>query len=525
MELTYDVVVIGSGIGGLTAALTCARAGREVLLLEAGKQFGGYTNPFRRKRYHFDPGIHYIGEAGPGQRFRALLDKLGLEDVRFCELDPDGFDLYSFPGYQVRNCRGLDRFRDRLASDFPREVAGIDRFFELVRDVDRIVTSLARMPRAREVLELLRRAPTLLRFGRATLAEVLDHCFREPLLKAAVSGPIGDVGLPPSRVAAMVHLGVLAHYSTGAYFPQGGSGTLRDAFVRELTRHGVTLKRNARVSNILHDGQRVTGVRTAKGEEYGARAVISNAQATATYEMLGLEVVGRRLQKKLRQVEHSVGSICIFAGVEGSLDTSHIGSANVWHYESADIDASYRSMLESTDARGGSFFLNVPSNKDPESALAPKGKQVVELVTMATRAPFERWFGGRTMKRGADYEKLKEELADHYLGLAETYLPGLRDNISLLEVATPATNHSYTLAPDGNIYGPAHTPEQMGPYRFTSRGAVPGLLLCGASVISAGIVPCASSGRMAGKMALAQLDEEPRGLRLPVAGLLRRALG
>lgn len=526
MSEHYDVIVIGSGIGGLTAALTCARAQRSVLVLEAGKQFGGYTNPFARKHFHFDPGVHYVGDAGPGGSFRHLLDKLGLEHATFTELDPDGFDHYVFPGYAVKNCVGLERFRDRLAADFPRERAGLDRFFALLRDVDFTLKTAPRVRGAKDALALLRTAPRVVRWGRATLAQLLDHHFEDPHLKAAVSGPCGDLGLPPSRLSAIMHMGVLTHYAGGAYFPHGGSGALRDAFVEALEAEGAVMHRNARVEKILTDGGRVTGVRTAGGKTYRGTTVISNAQATTTYDLVGLEHLGRRLKKKLARTEHSYGSIVIFMGVDGALDTSKVGSANVWSYGDVDIERMYSDAALGDFTTGGSYFLTVPTNKDPDGGLAPAGKQTVELVTLCHAAPFAKWFGDKTMKRGEEYEAFKEEIAEHYLELAEQHLPGLRRHIVLKEIATPATNISFTLSPEGNIYGPAHTPEQTPPFRFGARAPIDGLFLCGASVMSAGIVPCASSGRAAGQLALSHLaSRRPFLASLPAVRQLRAAFG
>ena len=128
------------------------------------------------------------------------------------------------------------------------------------------------------------------------------------------------------------------------------------------------------------------------------------------------------------------------------------------------------------------------------------------------------------MKRGDEYRALKERIADHYLALAEKHLPGLRDHVVLKEVATPATNLSFTSSHLGNIYGPAHTPAQTPPTRFGARAPVDGLFLCGASVMSAGVVPCASTGRVAGKLALSHLEQRRRlPARPPALRRLREA--
>lgn len=506
----HDVIVIGSGIGGLTAALTCARKSRSVLLLEAGKQFGGYLNPFARRHFHFDPGVHYIGEAGPGGPFRHLLDRLGLQDVAFRELDPDGFDRYVFPDFEVANCVGLERFRDRIAEVAPSERDNLKTFFGIIEDLDEVLRRAPRMKSAADAWQVMRRVPSLARWARATLGQMLDHFFDDPRAKAAIAGPCGDLGLPPGRTSALMHLALLAHYSRGAYFPAGGSGPLRDAFVQALEDEGATLRRNASVDRILHEGGSIRGVQLANGEVHRAPAVISNAQATSTYRMAGLENFSERFARKVSDTEQSVASVVVFAGVDGGLDTSHIGSANIWSYDKLDVDAAFSPRALKDYREGGSFFLTVPTNKDPLGGLAPEGMQTVEIVTLCSGEPYQKWFGTRTKRRGEEYEAMKQELAATFFERAEKHLPGLRDHVVLSDVSTPATNLSYAAAEGGNIYGPAHGPDQIGPLRFGVKAPIEGLFLCGASVMSAGVVPCAGSGRDAGKTALRYLDDSSR---------------
>ena len=128
----FDAIVIGSGAGGLSAALRLSQLSSSVLLLEAMPSFGGYLNPFSRNGYLFDTGVHYLGKLAQGQSFQLLLQLLGL-DVSFVELNPDGFDRYIFPDFELRMCKGRERFQDRLHRLFPDETKAIKRYFQYSR--------------------------------------------------------------------------------------------------------------------------------------------------------------------------------------------------------------------------------------------------------------------------------------------------------------------------------------------------------------------------------------------------------
>ena len=129
----FDAIVVGSGAGGLTAALRLTQLGASVLLLEAMPSFGGYMNPFKRKGYTFDTGVHYLGKLGPGGTFRMMLQLLELDKaVSFVEIDPDGFDRYHFPDFELRICKNRSAYQQRLEAMFPGEQKAIRHYFDVI---------------------------------------------------------------------------------------------------------------------------------------------------------------------------------------------------------------------------------------------------------------------------------------------------------------------------------------------------------------------------------------------------------
>ena len=514
----FDVVVVGSGIGGLVAGLAAARAGSSVLVLEAAKQFGGYTNPFRRGKYRFDPGLHYIGECGPGQMMTRVMSAVGLTDrVTFRELGPDAIDRVVFPGYEVSMPRGLDAYKERLARDFPHEKDGLDRFFDVLLQFRAAMVALQKLRHVSSLLEAATHVPFLLKYLRATFSDVIDPLIKDPLLRAVLAAQSGDYGLPPKKASALIGLGLLDHYLHGAYFPRGGAGALRDALVSAIKDQGGHLFRNTPVERILTHNGRVTGVRTRAGDEVQASSVISNADAAHTYlSLIGEEHLPFLARRKAQKTRLSVASICIFLGTDLDLSRSGMTDANIWVYPTTDLDRFYEPIFRGELPDLDFYFLSSPSLKDPGSPDGPPpGHDSLEMVTLAPFEPFAPWAGGKSMRRGADYEALKQSLLDRYMPAMERFVPDLRNHIVVSEVATPVTNITYATAPRGAIYGPEATPDQMGPFRYTTKGALDGLYLCGSSTLGAGIVPAAASGLQAGKRAAAW-SRTHRPVQIPV---------
>jgi all-trans-retinol 13,14-reductase len=496
-----DTVVIGSGAGGLTAAVALANAGQRVLVLEQHYLPGGWCHSFSLEGYRFSPGVHYIGELGPGGRMRALYEGLGLEGLTFCELNPDGYDHVLIAGERFDFPRGKERLIERLVARFPDEERGIRGYMSVV---DRMARELDRLFEFKGFLDLLTvpfRAPTVGRWGMASAETLIRKHVRNPILAGILAAQSGDHGLPPSLAPAPVHASVTAHYFDGGYYPKGGAASLPRAYIKALRQAGGEIQVRATVERVLVEGRRAIGVRLADGTEIRCRNVVSNADPHITYgKLVGPEHLSGGLRRKLARTRYSTSALSLFLATDLDVRAAGMDSGNYWYYPHADVEGVYRTGMtgwgaEIRDLPG--LFLTCTTLKDPSKL--HRGHHTLEAFTFVGYDAYRRWEDSKLGERPDAYNRLKAELLDRMLETASRIVPGLREHVVFADLGTPLTNVHYCAATAGNLYGTEKSRWQVGPWAFPVRTELDGLVLCGSSTLSHGVMGAALSGLIAAR--------------------------
>lgn len=477
----FDDLIIGSGLAGLTVAALLANKGRRVAILEAHDTPGGYAHSFRMKDYRFCAQVHYIFNCGEGETIHNVLSKLGVaDDVPFLRLDPEGFDHVVVAGERFRIPNGLPKFMGRLLRRFPEAEKPLRRYFEVVellgRELDRIAVPPDRL--SWKALAAIVRARHVLRYMHWTLQDLYDDVRMPTKLQAILAGQCGDYLLPPRDVSLLLHVALVTLYDRGAYYPKYHYGhfveTLADA-VRN--RNGSIVLLEHEVDRIHVESGRVASVRTKNGKRFTARRYVSNADPKVTARLVGEHHLLRDRRKL--DYDYSSGTITLYLGIRGlDLREYGFGSFNVWHYPHEDINRIYDDQLRRHDLSDPWLFLSTPTLHSEEPGLCPPGDQILEVATSCDHARLSRLRRDDRRAYNIEKKRIREGILDV---LEQRYIPDLRRHLVMRVTGTPATNERFCRAPEGNSYGAALTPRNVGPNRAPFRTALDNLWMANAT--------------------------------------------
>lgn len=487
----HDVIVVGSGIAGLTAAGLLAAAGTSVLVVEQHDRPGGYVHGFRRRRYHFDSAVHLIsGCASDGYPGAQVIDKtlnvLGVRgEIDFIRIDP--FAVAVYPGIRTALPQTIDAFVQRMGALFPSQIEGLKKFIDLSLEVAREASSADEIMAHNRPARMRSGFSAWLKVRRSTLADVCSEFLQDPKLIAILTTNWPYLGLPPSRVSYLYWAAMFIGYlEDGACYCRGGFQRLADTLTNGLQRKGGAIRLKTAVDRIeLRNGQ-VRGVVLDNGQKLSAPLVIANSDMRQTvHELIGAEHFPKRFMQRMANMKASLSIFVVYIATDLNLEEFGLDHES-FQYSDFDHELNY---LNSCAGKVTWIGISIPSLKD--NTLAPAGQHLVLLTTLVPYQIDRSW------------KLAKTTYMTEMLALANQFIPGLKKRILYIEGGSPQTMQRYTRNYRGAAYGWEMSPDQSGPNRVPNRSPIKGLFFAGHwAAPGGGVYGAAVSGMQTAKAIL-----------------------
>jgi all-trans-retinol 13,14-reductase len=335
------------------------------------------------------------------------------------------------------------------------------------------------------------------KFSDKTTYEVLKSITDNEELIKVLAGQYGDYGLPPKQSSFVMHAAVARHYFDGGSFPVGGSSQIAKTIDTVIEKAGGTILISADVEEIIISNNKATGVRMQDGKVFSAKKIISGAGIMNTYAKLLPSNISKKhkLKNKLSRVKRSVSHACLYIGLEGSPEELKLPKTNYWIYPSdLNHDSCVSRYVNNVDEEFPVVYISFPSAKDPDWSNRYPGKSTIDIITLLPYEYFEYWDGTRWMKRGDDYDELKEKMSQRLLEVLYKKIPQAKGKIIHQELSTPLTTKHFVNYENGEIYGLDHTPKRFRQRFLKPRTPIKNLYLTGQDIVTAGVAAALFSG-------------------------------
>ena len=496
----YDSIIIGSGAGGLSAALCLAKAGQKVAVIEQHYVPGGWCHSFYIDGHRFSPGVHYIGLMDKGESTSKLYEGLGIaNDLVFFRMNKNAYEHCHIGEKKIDMPAQREHLYESLAEKFPAEKKGLKKYLELVSKVSEEIQLIPKMNGFWDNITIPYRTRHLGKYALFSLKKVIGWHIKDPLLKTVLNIQCGDHGLPPYKASFPLHCALMEHYFQGGFYPMGGGAAIVKAMTNAIKKNGGVIKTGIGVKRILIEQSeknkwQATGVELQNGQIIKAKRIISNTDPGNTYKLVGENFLSEKIKKRLLKTKYSLTSLMFFITVDMDLKKAGMDSGNIWLMPNKEIDVLYdelntTNLLETEDF--ATLFISCSTLKDPTSF---NGREhTIEVVTFIDYDAFKATLDNKN-SGSASYNELKEKLCEKLLNSLNKVVPGIRNHIVQIQLGTPFTNEHYLNCTKGNVYGTEKGFNQTGPFSYTAQTEIENLYMSGASIMAHGVGGASYSG-------------------------------
>ena len=458
------VIIIGSGLGGLTCGFILQKNGYDVTVLEQGHQIGGCLQCFSRQGVKFETGMHFIGSAAEGQTMNRLMNFLCLTDVELSPLDPKGYDTIALAGETFRFPNGRDAFVEQMSSYFPKEKDNLKHYIDLVA---RIASASTLNSLTSEERDLAMNTE----YQTRSINDVLESLFRDEILRNVLVGNLPLYAAERDKTPFAQHAFIMDFYNQSAFRVVGGSDVIAHSLARSIKEMGGQVLTDKRACRIRCNETQATGVETANECFFPADYVVSTVHPARLLELLDTKLIRPAFRSRLSNIPNTTGCFTLY--VKFKENTMPYMNTNFYGYHSS----------SPWDSDQHDYLYMHHCHRD--KARFAKSGVVLSYMKMDEVA---RWQGTCVGHRGADYEAFKHEHAEQLIQDVERHHPGFTATIDTYYTSTPLTYLDYTGTENGSMYGVAKD-IHLGPAgRVPYRTKVPNLFLAGQNVNSHGMM-------------------------------------
>ena len=457
--MRYDVVIIGSGFGGLVCAHLLAKAGKRVLVLERQLQAGGCIQSYQRKGQTFDTGLHYVGGLGEGQKLNRIFSHLGLMRLPWHRLDPEGFDLITIGEETFTFAEGYDQFVDKLATRFPKEKEALQQYVQTLQQAEAVAFG------SNDAYQL---------FGTSAY-DYLTRTFNDPLLINVLSGSALKMELRQASLPLFTFAHGNSSFIQSSWRLQGDGNLIVKSLIDDIHSFGGEVICQAEVDELIEKDGRIIAAQSTNGETYEGDIFISDIYPSLTFSLVKDSTVLRNLfRRRMSNMENTFGIFT--ASLTLRPDTLPYFNHNKFVYRQPNVWTFY----EEPGSVGGLMI----------SCRVPEKGTYATQIDLLTPMPWhvcEPWADTQIGRRGADYLAMKARYTDECITLAETVIPGLREMVSQTYTSTPLTYRDYTLTPNGSAYGVRRDCRNLVITMLSPRTPIPNLMLTGQNLMLHGL--------------------------------------